>query len=102
MTPHTLDEQKALLTAEAEGKVIFWIDAPGARRVSKVPGQWSFDRHRYEVERPLMEEWKVVDYFGLSWGTKASEGLAIEQAKLVVADNPERAPFRVVHLKEVR
>ena len=102
MTPHTLEEQISLLAAEAEGKVIFVLYDNGARSHTKTLGYWRFDCCRYEVERPLMEEWKVVDRFGSVWDTASKEIAASTTAERHSKYYPDVAPFRVVHMKEVR
>ena len=95
MTPHTLEEQKALLTAEAEGKVIFWIDEDGKRRFRNDLGEWHFYLHRYEVERPLMERW-VNEYsrpdIDMAHPTEQSARESAGPSALRIA----------VHLREVR
>lgn len=93
MTPHTLEEQKELLTAEAEGKVVRGV-CPNGERFIKNPGAWSFDCCRYEVERPLMECWanEYADGFG---GLYTTEKDAKDAADI-------RATRIAVHLREVR
>ena len=95
MTPHTLEEQKALLTAEAEGKVIFVLYDNGARSHTKTLGYWRFDCCRYEVERPLMERW-VNEYsrpdIDMAHPTEQSARESAGPSALRIA----------VHLKEVR
>lgn len=100
MTPHTLEEQKALLTAEAEGRTVMVVCSDG-RRPLKVRGVWNFPIDRYEVERPLMEEWKVASYRGVTYGTFSSERDATNQLSYFAANYGSGAPFRVVHMKEV-
>ena len=104
MTPHTIEEQISLLTAEAEGKVIFVLYDNGARSHTKTLGYWRFDCCRYEVERPLMECWAVADAGDDPWGAYSSKARANDHLDSCNADASVKkyAPFRVVHLKEVR
>lgn len=93
MTPHTLEEQKALLTAEAEGRVVRYVggERPGS---VKTHGLWNFVDFRYEAERPLMEGWinEYQGYYGSLYSTKElAEGSASNSAIRIA-----------VHMKEVR
>lgn len=95
MTPHTLEEQKALLTAEAEGRRVYIAtgssQGEGARKTKNF---WNFDMYRYEVERPLMEGW-ANEYPGEFGNLYATE----EGAKEAAASTALRI---AVHLREVR
>lgn len=92
--PHTLTEQIALITAEAEGRVIFELYVDGMRLQIKPAGRWAFEAVRYEVEQPLMEGWanQYADDYGCLYTTEAEAREGASSRALRIA----------VHMREVR